>query len=307
MELVLLQVDEGLSASEIASKIKSGASKVKKALAQQGADTKHMLSTYKKVLQKSASRSDIARANREFVDLLKTVGLGVASLSPIPTTFAIIGIEKAANRKGYSILPSSWKSIGENMNEKTNNLVAKHARKYNKGSSPQGQRKKAMKRGERKHKGKKYEEVEEGRNYKKEYENYHSRPEQKKRRAARNGARRMLKDRKNIKGMDVHHKDNDPMNNDKSNLSIVSQKYNRTEPRLRKEELGPSAKMSDYIKDFETSDAPQFKGKSAEKRKEMAIAAYLDAKRGKKEAVSPAQQAAIAISKKEKSRETQRD
>mgnify|MGYP003115950767 CR=1 FL=1 len=33
---------------------------------------------------------------------------------------------------------------------------------------------------------------------------------------------------------DVHHKDNNPMNNDKSNLSIVSQKYNRSEPRLRK-------------------------------------------------------------------------
>jgi hypothetical protein len=80
--------------------------------------------------------------------------------------------------------------------------------------------------------------VSEERNYKKEYENYHSRPEQKKRRAARNGARRMLKDRKNIKGMDVHHKDNDPMNNDKSNLSIVTQKYNRTEPRLRKEDVG---------------------------------------------------------------------
>jgi hypothetical protein len=35
----------------------------------------------------------------------------------------------------------------------------------------------------------------------------------------------------------------------------------------------------DYIKDFQKSDAPQFKGKSKEKRKEMAIAAYLDARR----------------------------
>jgi len=74
----------------------------------------------------------------------------------------------------------------------------------------------------------------EERDYKKEYENYHSKPEQIKRRAKRNEARRSLKDRKDIKGKDVHHKDNNPMNNDKSNLSIVSQKYNRTEPRLRK-------------------------------------------------------------------------
>jgi hypothetical protein len=79
----------------------------------------------------------------------------------------------------------------------------------------------------------KTESVKEGRNYKSEYENYHKDPEQIKRRAKRNEARRMLKNRKDIKGKDVHHKDNNPMNNDKSNLSIVSQKFNRTEPRLR--------------------------------------------------------------------------
>ena len=73
----------------------------------------------------------------------------------------------------------------------------------------------------------------EDRDYKKEYESYHSSPEQIKRRAKRNEARRSLKDRKDIKGKDVHHKDNNPMNNDKSNLSIVSQNYNRKEPRLR--------------------------------------------------------------------------
>ena len=73
----------------------------------------------------------------------------------------------------------------------------------------------------------------EERDYKKEYANYHSSPEQIKRRAKRNEARRMLKNRKGIKGKDVHHKDNNPMNNDKSNLSIVSQNYNRKEPRLR--------------------------------------------------------------------------
>ena len=34
----------------------------------------------------------------------------------------------------------------------------------------------------------------------------------------------------------------------------------------------------DYIKDFEKSDAPQFKGKSKEKIRKMAVAAYLDAR-----------------------------
>jgi len=75
--------------------------------------------------------------------------------------------------------------------------------------------------------------VPEERDYKKEYENYQGKPEQIKRRAKRNEARRSLKDRKDIKGKDVHHKDNNPMNNDKSNLSIVSKNFNRKEPRLR--------------------------------------------------------------------------
>ena len=37
--------------------------------------------------------------------------------------------------------------------------------------------------------------------------------------------------------MDVHHKDNNPLNNDPKNLSVTTQKYNRTEPRLRGEDV----------------------------------------------------------------------
>ena len=80
--------------------------------------------------------------------------------------------------------------------------------------------------------------VPEDRDYKKEYDNYHSDPEQIKRRSKRNQARRSLEDSKqDIKGKDVHHKDNNPMNNDKSNLSVVSKNYNRKEPRLREKLL----------------------------------------------------------------------
>ena len=73
------------------------------------------------------------------------------------------------------------------------------------------------------------------RNYRKEYDNYHSKPEQKIRRAARNAARARFKDADPNK--DVHHKDNNPLNNDKNNLSLVTQHYNRREPRLRKEDI----------------------------------------------------------------------
>ena len=78
------------------------------------------------------------------------------------------------------------------------------------------------------------------RNYRLEYDNYHSRPDQVERRSARNSARRIVSKKsteEELEGKDVHHKDNNPLNNDKKNLSIVTQHYNRREPRLREREV----------------------------------------------------------------------
>ena len=50
------------------------------------------------------------------------------------------------------------------------------------------------------------------------------------------------------------------------------------------EVLGPKSKPETYIKDFAKSKAPQFKGKSKEKKREMAIAAYMS---NKNEALDP--------------------
>ena len=68
------------------------------------------------------------------------------------------------------------------------------------------------------------------RNYKKEYANYHSKPEQKKDRAGRNGARRMMKKKfgNSLLGRDVDHKDRNPRNNSMSNLRIQSKSINRS-------------------------------------------------------------------------------
>ena len=75
------------------------------------------------------------------------------------------------------------------------------------------------------------------RNYRKEYDNYQGRPEQIARRSSRNKARRVMGDKTKI-GMDVGHKDNDPMNNDPKNLRNEDPSKNRREPRLReKDEL----------------------------------------------------------------------
>ena len=49
--------------------------------------------------------------------------------------------------------------------------------------------------------------------------------------------------------------------------------------RAQGEELGKNADAGDYIDDFRKSDAPQFKGKSDEKIRKMAIAAFLSKKK----------------------------
>jgi hypothetical protein len=69
------------------------------------------------------------------------------------------------------------------------------------------------------------------RDYKKEYETYHSKPAQKKRRAGRNRARRIMTMLKRVSkgdGKDVHHKDGNPENNSKKNLRVESKKTNRS-------------------------------------------------------------------------------
>lgn len=69
------------------------------------------------------------------------------------------------------------------------------------------------------------------RNYRKEYDSYHSSDKQKKRRAGRNKARRLLVREKGasaVKGKDIDHLDRNPANNTRSNLRISSKKRNRS-------------------------------------------------------------------------------
>jgi|TARA_R100000049_G_C1908434_1_gene56412 hypothetical protein len=67
------------------------------------------------------------------------------------------------------------------------------------------------------------------RNYRDEYDNYHSKAEQRKNRGKRvQAARDMKKAGRHKKGMDVHHKDGNPKNNSLSNLKMASKKTNRS-------------------------------------------------------------------------------
>ncbi len=65
----------------------------------------------------------------------------------------------------------------------------------------------------------------------------------------------------------------------------VLSKMRKEESELDEKMNMSKADMGDVIKDFQKSDAPQFAGKSKEKRRQMAIAAKLQADRMKKEGV----------------------
>ena len=69
------------------------------------------------------------------------------------------------------------------------------------------------------------------RDYKKEYREYHAKPEQKKRRAGRNAARRYAVKKGMVSkgdGREVDHKNYNANDNRPSNLRIVSAKTNRS-------------------------------------------------------------------------------
>lgn len=69
------------------------------------------------------------------------------------------------------------------------------------------------------------------RDYKSEYAKYHSKPEQKRNRASRNKARRLMEAQGRVRkgdGKDVDHRNSNPTDNRLSNLRITSKSYNRS-------------------------------------------------------------------------------
>ena len=69
------------------------------------------------------------------------------------------------------------------------------------------------------------------RNYRAEYDNYHKKPEQRRRNDSRKAARRLMikkHGKAKLAGKDIDHKDKNPSNNAKSNLRIQSKKANRS-------------------------------------------------------------------------------
>ena len=75
------------------------------------------------------------------------------------------------------------------------------------------------------------------RNYKNEYKKYQGTGVQKKKRASRNAARNTLKKTGVVKkgdGKDINHRNGNPKDNRRSNLSVTTKRANRSFPRNRR-------------------------------------------------------------------------
>ncbi|NRA83599.1 MAG: hypothetical protein HRU22_07480 [Gammaproteobacteria bacterium] len=87
--------------------------KLKAALAQEKQETKEMLQIYAKFTQGGASKVEINIANKQFLDILKGLGLGVFALLPFaPITIPLL--VKLAKLVGVELLPSSFSQNNKN-------------------------------------------------------------------------------------------------------------------------------------------------------------------------------------------------
>ncbi|MBE0361539.1 hypothetical protein PALI_b0528 [Pseudoalteromonas aliena SW19] len=88
---------------------------LKIALAQEKQETKEMLSIYRRYTQGQTNKAELKRANEQFVDILKGLGLGVFAVLPFaPLTIPLV--VKLGRIVGVDVLPSSFsmnKSIKE--------------------------------------------------------------------------------------------------------------------------------------------------------------------------------------------------
>ena len=94
---------------------------LKIALAQEKQETKEMLAIYKRYTQGQTNSAELKRANEQFVDILKGLGLGVFAVLPFsPVTIPLV--VKLGRLVGVDVLPSSF-SINKSIKELDNEVV----------------------------------------------------------------------------------------------------------------------------------------------------------------------------------------
>jgi hypothetical protein len=89
--------------------LKSSLLKLKAGLAQETIETKEMLEIYQRFTLGESSKEEMTKANAQFRDLIKSMGLGVILVLPFaPITIPLI--VKLGRRLGIEVLPSSFKN-----------------------------------------------------------------------------------------------------------------------------------------------------------------------------------------------------
>lgn len=87
--------------------IKRGLLEVKRGLAQETRETKVMLSTYKRFTKGQATKLEMKEANKQFIDVIRGLGLGVLAVLPFaPITLPFI--VKIGEKIGVNVLPSAF-------------------------------------------------------------------------------------------------------------------------------------------------------------------------------------------------------
>ena len=97
---------------------------LKIALAQEKQETKEMLAIYKRYTQGQTNSAELKRANEQFVDILKGLGLGIFAVLPFsPVTIPLV--VKLGRLVGVDVLPSSF-SINKSIKELDNEIEQSH-------------------------------------------------------------------------------------------------------------------------------------------------------------------------------------
>ena len=97
---------------------------LKIALAQEKQETKEMLAIYKRYTQGQTNSAELKRANEQFIDILKGLGLGVFAVLPFsPVTIPLV--VKVGRLVGGDVLPSSF-SINKSIKELDNEIEQSH-------------------------------------------------------------------------------------------------------------------------------------------------------------------------------------
>ncbi|MEP1444959.1 MAG: hypothetical protein ABJK37_02425 [Paraglaciecola sp.] len=87
--------------------LKLGLLTVKRGLAQESRETKVMLITYKRFTRGQASKVEMQEANRQFIDVIRGLGLGVLAVLPFaPITLPFV--VKLGEKIGINVLPSAF-------------------------------------------------------------------------------------------------------------------------------------------------------------------------------------------------------